>query len=664
MSMLTITLPDGSQKQVERGTTVLDIAGQIGPRLAKAAVAARVNGRITDLNEPLDDDAAVEILTFDTAEGKDVYWHSSAHIMADAVVRLFPEAKPAIGPAIEEGFYYDFHVDRPFTDEDLVAIEAEMQRIIAEDAPFSCRRVSASEALQYYEENDNPYKRELVADIVALQCECEPPRGADEVREFTRQHADDFTAAQAGIYRHGDFADLCRGPHLPSSGRVKAFKLTSTSGAYWRGSENNTMLQRIYGISFPDKKMLAEYLEKLEQAKARDHRKLGRELDLFSFHEEAGAGLPYYHPKGAMLRHLVTDFSTREHLKRGYQLLRTPHLIKSDIWYTSGHAQQGYPMYYTEIDGQSYGIKPMNCPGHILIYKTHKRSYRELPIRYFELGTVYRHERGGVLHGLMRVRGFTQDDAHIFCTPEQLDDEISGVIDFAAYMLKVFGFHEYKVYLSTRPEKYVGTDEQWQMATEALRNSLEKRGLQYEEDPGGGAFYGPKIDIKVRDAIGRMWQCPTIQCDFTQPERFDITYVGEDGKEHRPVMIHRVVLAGIERFLGIMIENYAGAFPLWLAPVQAVVLPITDRHQAYGQKVCQTLLDAGLRAELDQSSATLNAKIRNAEMQKVPYMLVVGDKEEQQEQVAVRHHREGDLGPRPLVEVVDRMRIENIPGHE
>jgi len=422
------------------------------------------------------------------------------------------------------------------------------------------------------------------------------------------------------------------------------------------------MLQRIYGTAYPDKKLLEEHLHRIEEAKRRDHRKLGAELDLFSFHQEAGAGLPYYHPKGAMLRQTVLDFSIREHLKRGYQLLRTPHLIKSDIWYTSGHRQQGYPMYFTEIDGQEYGVKPMNCPGHILIYKTHTRSYRDLPIRYFELGTVYRHERAGVLHGLMRVRGFTQDDAHIFCREDQLLDELTGVIDFAAFMMRTFGFPEYKVYLATRPEKSVGSDAQWELATAKLVEALDANGLQYEEDPGGGAFYGPKIDVKIKDAIGRLWQCPTIQCDFTQPERFDITYVGEDGQPHRPVMIHRVVLAGIERFLGVLIENYAGAFPVWLAPVQVAVLPISDRHLEYADQVAAKLFDAGLRVEVDRWGGTLGNKIRTAETQKVPYMFVVGDKEAEAGAVAVRSRERGDLGPVALVEALAMVARENVPG--
>lgn len=636
MSAIRLTLPDGSQIECERGTTVLAAAEMIGKRLAQAAVAGKLNGTLVDLTTPIEQDAALEIVTFDSPQGKDVYWHSSSHVMADAVLRLFPDSKLTIGPPIDDGFYYDFDTDVTFSEDDLARIEEEMARIVAADAPFFRREVTPAEAREVFK--DNPYKLELIDQIEAA--------GEEAI----------------SLYEHDGFVDLCRGPHLPSTGRVRAFKLTSVAGAYWHGDERNPMLQRIYGTAYPDKKLLQEHLERVEEAKRRDHRRLGAELDLFSFHPEAGAGLPYYHPKGAMLRQLVLDFSIREHLKRGYELLRTPHLVKSDIWLTSGHRQQGYPMYFTEIEGQEYGIKPMNCPGHILIYKSRTRSYRDLPIRYFELGTVHRHERAGVLHGLLRVRGFTQDDAHIFCREDQLLDELTGVIDFAAFMMRTFGFPEYKVYLATRPEKSVGTDAQWELATEKLLEALEANNLEYEEDPGGGAFYGPKIDIKVRDAIGRLWQCPTIQCDFTQPERFDVTYVGEDGQPHRPVMVHRVVLAGIERFLGVLIENYAGAFPLWLAPVQVAVLPITDRNLDYADGVAARMFDEGFRVEVDRFGGTLGNKIRHAELQKVPYMFVVGDKEQAAGAVAVRCREEGDLGPVPLDDALAMLRARNVPG--
>lgn len=648
MSTVQLTLPDGSHTEVPRGTTVLQVAEQIGKRLAQAALAGKLDDQVVDLATPLERDGALQILTFDSPEGKDVYWHSAAHVMADAVLRLFPHSKLTIGPPVDDGFYYDFDTSGPdtgpmtFSDDDLARIEAEMAKIVAEGTPFRRREVGAEEARRIF--HDNPYKLELIDDIMGHDS---GPRAQGD--------------APLSLYEHGGFVDLCRGPHLPGTDKLKAFKLTSVAGAYWHGDEKNPMLQRIYGTAYPEAKLLQEHLRLIEEAKRRDHRRLGAELDLFSFHQEAGAGLPYYHPDGAMLRHLVTDFSTREHLKRGYQLLRTPHLIKSDIWLISGHRQQGYPMYYTEVDGQEYGIKPMNCPGHILIYKTHTRSYRDLPIRYFELGTVYRHERAGVLHGLLRVRGFTQDDAHIFCREDQLLEELTGVLDFAAFMMRTFGFPEYKVYLATRPDKSVGTDAQWELATSKLVEALESNHLQYELDPGGGAFYGPKIDIKVKDAIGRLWQCPTIQCDLALPERFDVTYVGEDGQAHRPVMIHRVVLAGIERFLGVLIENYAGAFPLWLSPVQVAVLPISDRQLPYGEEVLGRLLSAGLRAELDRYGGTLGNKIRHAELRRLPYMLVVGEKEQQAGAVAVRSREAGDLGPRPLEDVVAGLLAENVP---
>ncbi len=634
MAQITVTLPDGSTIQVPTGTTAGQVAKEIGPGLARDAVAAQINDQIVDLSTPIDSDAELTILTVDSPEGLEIYRHSAAHIMADAVVCLFPDAKPTIGPSIADGFYYDFDVDEAFTQDDLVRIEAEMESIIEADLPFERREVSAADARTLFEAQDNPYKVELIDDLVE--------QGEETI----------------SLYQHGQFTDLCRGPHLPSTGKIVAVKLLSVAGAYWRGRETNPMLQRIYGTAYPAPKMLEEHLQRIEEAKQRDHRKLGRDLKLFSFFEEAGAGLVYYHPNGAMLRQLVTDFTIREHLRRGYQLVRTPHLIKSTIWEISGHAQQDYPMYYTDVEGQSYGIKPMNCPGHILIYNSETRSYRDLPIRYFELGTVYRHERSGVLHGLLRVRGFTQDDAHIFCTPEQLTDEIIGVIDFSQDMLSTFGFDEYEIFLATRPDKAIGTAEMWEQATQALADALEQCELDYQVVPKDGAFYGPKIDIALKDALGRLWDGPTIQCDFAMPERFDITYVGTDGQEHRPVMIHRVVLAGIERFLGAMIENYAGNFPMWLAPVQVRVLPITDRNVDYARQVAQELRDHDMRVEIDEASATLQAKIRDAELMKIPHMLVVGDREQESGQVAVRSREDGDLGPRPLDEFIEQVRAE------
>ena len=635
MSEINLTLPDSSQIQVPQGITALAVAEMIGPRLAEDAIAAKLNGQLVDLSTPIEEDADFAVLTFDVPEGQAVYRHSAAHIMADAVVRLFGEAKPTIGPAIEDGFYYDFDTAEPFTEEDLAQIESEMEKIIAADVPFSHQVVSADEVRELFA--DNPYKIEMIDQLQQT--------GEEEIT----------------LYQHGEFVDLCRGPHLPSTGRIGAFKLLSVAGAYWRGDESKAMLQRIYGTAYPEQKMLDDYLQRREEAKQRDHRKLGRELELFNFFEEAGAGLVYYPPNGAMLRQLVCDFALQQHLKRGYQLVHTPHLIKSDIWEISGHAQQKYPMYYTDVGGQSYGIKPMNCPGHILIYQSKTRSYRDLPIRYFELGTVYRHERGGVLHGLMRVRGFTQDDAHIFCTPEQLTDELIGVIEFAQDMLKAFGFDKYRVALSTRPPGGLGSDEIWERSTAALASALEATGLEYEEKPGEGAFYGPKIDISIEDALGRLWQGPTIQCDFNLPERFDVTYIGQDGQPHRVVMVHRVVLAGIERFLGVLIEHYAGSFPLWLAPVQVKVLPITDRNQQYGRQVAERLRESGFRVEISEEAGTLQAKIRDAELMKIPYMLVVGDREQESDQVAVRSREQGDLGPQPLDEFLTRLEQQAAP---
>ena len=649
MSDISVKLPDGSSLTVPSGTAIADIAQRIGPRLAKAALAARVDGALVDLGAGLDHDAELALLTFADPAGRDVLRHSTSHVMAQAVRDLFPGAKLAIGPPIDDGFYYDFEVDRPFEEGDLERIEQRMKEIVKLDAPFAREELPLGEARIRFEEAGDAYKVEILDDLQSAEAD-------EEAAAEAEAGADTVT-----LYHHDTFTDLCRGPHVPSTGKIDAFKLLSSSGAYWRGDERRPMLQRIYGTVFPSKKELKEHLAKLEEAKKRDHRLLGRELDLFSFHQEAGAGLVYYHPKGAMLRRTIEDYLVTEHIRRGYELVMTPHLVKADIWETSGHAQQNYPMYYTEIDRQRYGIKPMNCPGHVLIYKRHTRSYRDLPIRYFELGTVYRHERAGVLHGLLRVRGFTQDDAHIFCRPDQLEEELIGVLEFAKAMLQVFGFSSYDIYLSTRPEKSLGSDELWERATSALRSALEHHGEEYSVDPGEGVFYGPKIDVKLRDALDREWQGPTIQCDFNLPERFDLAYVGEDGKEHQPAMVHRVVLAGIERFLGALIENCAGAFDTWLAPVQAVVLPIAERHTEYGQQVLHRLFARGLRAEIDARGETLGYRIRQHQGQKVPYMLVVGDKEQEAGTVAVRSRGKGDEGAAPVEEFIERLAAEAQP---
>jgi len=562
--------------------------------------------------------------------------HSAAHIMAHAVKNLFPDAKITIGPAIEDGFYYDFDVKEPFTPEDLEKISAEMEKIISQKRPFVRKEISRDEALKLFA--DEPYKIELINELPE-----------DEV---------------ISIYEEGGFIDLCRGPHIDNAGEIKAFKLLKTSGAYWRGDERNPMLQRIYGTAFPSKKDLQDYLQMLEEAEKRDHRKLGRELDLFSLQEEAGPGLVFWHPKGALVRKLIEDHWRDEHLANGYELVMTPHIARQDLWKTSGHLDFFTENMYQpmEVDEVPYLIKPMNCPFHLLIYKSRVRSYRELPIRWAELGTVYRYERSGVLHGLMRVRGFTQDDAHIMCSREQLDSETKRVLDFVLKMLRRFGFTEYEVYLSTRPEKYVGENDVWEQATEALRAALEAEGLPYKVDEGGGAFYGPKIDVKIKDAIGRVWQCSTIQVDFNEPERFDLTYVGQDNAQHRPIMIHRALLGSMERFMGVLIEHYAGAFPLWLAPVQAVVIPIADRHVEYANKVAEELKANGFRVQVDDRNEKTGYKIREAQMQKVPYMLVVGDREAESNAVALRSRVEGDKGAVAVTDLIGELKKELTTG--
>ena len=554
--------------------------------------------------------------------------HSASHIMAEAVKSLFPEAKFAIGPAIEDGFYYDFDLPRSLATEDLPAIEARMKEIIAANAPFTHEEISAKEAFKLFA--GQPYKVELIKDM-----------GEDKV----------------SIYKQGGFTDLCRGPHIKSAGEVKAFKLTSVAGAYWRGDEKRPMLQRIYGVAFAKQSDLDEYMKRIAEAAKRDHRKLGKELDLFSLHEEAGPGLVYWHPKGAMVRQIIEDFWKVEHRRRNYDIVYSPHIAKVHLWETSGHWNFYRDNMYSpmEIDEIQYVVKPMNCPFHILMYKTQLRSYRNLPMRYAELGTVYRYERSGVLHGLARVRGFTQDDAHIFCRPDQIEAEVKDVVELAQFMMKSFGFEEYEMMLSTRPEKYTGTLESWDMATAALRNVLEKLQIKYHVDPGEGVFYGPKIDVKLKDAIGRLWQGPTIQVDFQMPERFDVNYVGEDGHEHRTVMIHRTVLGSMERFFACLTEHYAGAFPVWLAPVQAVLIPIADRHVEYAAKLFTEMRARDIRAQLDDRSERMNMKIREAQLNKIPYMLIVGDKEVENGTVSVRMRNGEDLGSLSFSDFIDRI---------
>ena len=558
--------------------------------------------------------------------------HSAAHVMADAVVRLFPNAKVAIGPPTDDGFYYDFDVDRPFTPEDLERIEAIMKETIASDTPFELNEVSREDAKRIFAAQ--PFKQELIDAI-------------PEDEAIT-------------TYRNGEFLDLCEGPHVASTGAIPAVKLLTVAGAYWRGDERNPMLQRIYGTAWESQEALDQHVERLEEAAKRDHRKLGRELDLFSTSEAVGPGLIIWHPKGARVRALIEDHWRQEHLSHNYDLVYSPHIGKADLWRTSGHLD-----FYREsmfdsmvVDGQEYFAKPMNCPFHIQVYQTSKRSYRELPIRFAEMGTVYRYERSGVLHGLMRVRGFTQDDAHIFCLPEQVEEEVVGVLDFTFDLLGAFGFTDFEIYLSTKPEKAVGDDASWDHATESLRRALDSRNLDYEVDEGGGAFYGPKVDIKIRDAIGRSWQCTTVQFDFNLPERFDLMYVGQDGAEHRPYMVHRALLGSLERFFGVLLEHHGGAFPVWLAPVQAVVIPIADRHLEYAEQVKAQLAAAGFRATIDGRNERMNAKIRDAQLQKVPYMLVVGDREAEANEAAVRLRNGENPGAMPVAEVVARLQSD------
>jgi threonyl-tRNA synthetase len=626
--LIKVTLPDGSVREYPAGVSLLEIAKGISPRLAREALAAKVDGRLADLGAPLDRDARVEFLTFDDEEGRQVYRHSTAHVMAQAVQRLFPGTGLAIGPAIADGFYYDFDPKESFTPGDLAKIEKEMEAIIKADLPFERFELSRPEALDFFRDAGQKYKVELIEDLppdVPLSC-----------------------------YRQGEFTDLCMGPHVPSTGRLKSVKLMNLAGAYWRGSEKNKMLQRIYGTSFPKKSLLDEHIFRIEEAKRRDHRKLGAELDLFSIREE-GPGFPFFHPRGMVLRNELENFWREEHKKRGYQEIRTPIILSRHLWEQSGHWDHYREnMYFTTIDEADFAVKPMNCPGGMLVYKSRPHSYRELPIRLAELGLVHRHELSGVLHGLMRVRCFTQDDAHIFMLPSQVKDEISGVIDLVSDFYKVFGF-TYHVELSTRPEKAMGSPETWELATRELREALEDKGFDYKVNEGDGAFYGPKIDFHLKDSLGRTWQCGTIQLDFQMPEKFDLNYIGEDGQKHRPAMIHRVVFGSLERFIGILTEHYAGAFPVWLAPVQVRVLPITDRHAGYAQKVVDRLDEKGIRVELDARNEKVSYKIREAQAQKIPYMLVVGDKEAEQEAVAVRHRSRGDLGPLPLKEFEEQI---------
>ncbi len=574
---------------------------------------------------------SIEFLDFASDEAREVYRHTTSHIMAQAVKRIFPEAKVAIGPAIEDGFYYDFDVPTPFTEKDIENIEKEMKKIIDEKIPIVKEKLSRQDAIKLFKELKEDYKVELLEEI------------EDE---------------DVSIYKQAEFVDLCRGPHLQHTGKVKAFKLLSVAGAYWRGDERNKMLQRIYGTSWDTEEHLKEYLEYLKETEERDHRRVGKQLELYSIQETVGPGLIFWHPNGAFIRMAIEDFWRNEHFKRGYQFIYTPHIAKIDLWKISGHLENYKENMYSpiEIDNQKYIIKPMNCPGHILIFKSRIRSYRELPLRWAEMGTVYRYERSGVLHGMLRVRGFTQDDAHIFCTEEQLQSEIEGVLDLAFYMLNSFGFKEYKVMLSTRPEKSAGTAEIWEKATQALKNAMNNKNIEYEIDPGAGVFYGPKIDIELIDALKRGWQGPTIQVDFVLPERFNVNYIGEDGQEHRVVMIHRAVLGSFERFVGTLIEHYKGAFPLWLAPIQVMIITITDNQISYGKKIEKQLKEAFFRVETNFKSEKFGNKVREAIIRKIPYLFILGKKEEKNGSVSIRGYKEGEMGTFSVEDAIKMLR--------
>lgn len=620
---IKIKYPDGR----EASGPLPDIEGKLKKT---SAIAVRINGGLRDLSEVkhFGNEASLEPVTFESGEGREIYRHSASHIMAHAVKALFPGARLAIGPATEDGFYYDFDLDRPLTPEDLDRIEKKMAEIIKENRPFIRKDVSKGEAIQLFRDAGQDYKVELLREI------------PDEV---------------VSVYEEGDFMDLCRGPHVPSTGAIKAFKLLSIAGAYWRGDEKSKMLQRIYGTAFDREKDLKEYLAFLEEVKKRDHRRLGKELDLFSMSDDIGPGLILWHPNGAIIRRAIEDFWRDEHARADYKILFSPHIAKLNLWKKSGHWDFYRENMYSpmEIEGLEYELKPMNCPFHIQVYKSNLRSYRDLPIRYAELGTVYRYERSGVLHGLLRVRGFTQDDAHIFCNEDQIEEEILSVLDFTLFILKTFGFSEYDVYLSTRPEKYVGTLESWERSTEALKRALEVKALSYSIDPGEGVFYGPKIDIKVKDSLKRAWQCSTIQVDFNNPERFDVSYRGPDGKEHRPIMIHRALMGSLERFFGILIEHYAGLFPVWLSPVQAAILTIAERHSEYASKVTQMFKAAGIRTEVNLDNEKIGHKIRGATIRKIPYLVIIGDKEITEAALSVRKQNGESLGS---------MTVENLLG--
>ncbi|QOR35617.1 threonine--tRNA ligase [Clostridium sp. 'deep sea'] len=627
MNKITITLKDGSQRSYDKGITAMQIAKDISSRLAKSVVAAKVNDKLVDSNFEIQNDVSLDLITINEAEGLDIFRHSSAHIMAQAVKNLWPDAKLAIGPSIKDGFYYDFDMEHRLVPDDLVKIEAEMNKLIKQDLKFTRHELSREEAMKLFKEKNEPYKIELIKDLPE-----------DAIITY---------------YDQGDFLDLCAGPHIPGSKKIKAIKLMSIAGAYWRGDEKRPMLQRIYGTSWEKKSHLEEYLHRIEEAKRRDHRKLGRELDLFSLNTEFAPGFPFYHGKGMIVRNILEEYWRIKHDEYGYEEIRTPVIMNQVLWQLSGHWDNYREnMYTTEIDDNMSCIKPMNCPGSMLVYKTKMHSYRDLPLRMCELGLVHRHELSGALHGLMRVRAFTQDDAHVFMLPSQIEQEVDSVISLVDDIYKVFGF-DYHVELSTKPEKAIGSDEDWEFATDSLRNVLEKRNMNYIVNEGDGAFYGPKIDFHLTDSLGRTWQCATIQLDMQMPERFELEYVGEDGQKHRPVTIHRTVLGSFERFFGVLIEHYAGAFPVWLAPVQVQVIPITDRHAQYALEVANKIKETKIRVEVDTRKEKVGFKIREAQLQKIPYMIIIGDKEVENNNVAIRQRSEGDVGSMELNNFID-----------
>ena len=630
MNKIKITFPDNSVREFDQGITAFDVAKSISNRLAEYALVCKINDVEKELSTKIEQDSKLQLFTFDSPVGQKTYWHSTSHLMAHAVQSIYPEAKFGVGPAIDAGFYYDIDINTTLTETDLEKIEKRMIEFSSQKNSFKRTELSKNDAIDFFNKKGDNYKLEILNEL-------------DESSEVI------------SIYDEGDFTDLCTGPHLSDTSKIKFVKLLTVSGSYWRGDEKNKRLQRIYGIYFPKKKMLDDYILFLEEAKKRDHRKLGKQLDLFSVHEEAGAGLIYWHPKGARIRNTIETFWRSYHFQNGYDLLYSPHMGKSWLWETSGHLVTYKENMYApmNIDDQDYFIKPMNCPFHILIYKTKLRSYRDLPLRWAELGTVYRYEKSGVLHGLLRVRGFTQDDAHIFCSHEQVENEVIEVVRFSISILKTFGFNDLKFYIATKPEKAVGEDEDWNKATKSLKDAMERENLPYEMDEGGGAFYGPKIDIKIKDALNREWQLSTIQFDFNLPIRFDMHYIGEDGKEHRPFMVHRALLGSIERFMGILIEHYGGAFPTWLAPVQVAVIPVSQNYFDYAKSVSNQLKNNNICVELDERNEKIGYKIRDWETQKVPYMLIVGEKEKEANSVSVRKHKTGDLGSLPLNKFIE-----------